>query len=275
MITPPFTPPSIVVGIDGSRAAVRAAVWALDEAIGRGLELRLVAAAETDHDADAARSALRTAVTELQSAGRAGLPAIRTEVVAAGPIMALLEAGRGAAMICLGAVGRRHFDHDRLGSTVSALVASARCPVAVVPGGDRPAAGWVVVELDQRPDSAAVLQFAVEEARMRAAPLRVLGTWADDGHGPHSAAESERLVRVQLDRRLETWKHRYPDLDVAPVAVRGSGLSYLIEHRDAVQLVVIGVNNSAGVAELLGPAGHAALRDTGCSILLVDHQRLL
>lgn len=275
MITPPFTPPSIVVGIDGSRAAVRAAVWALDEAIGRGLELRLVAAAETDHDADAARSALRTAVTELQSAGRAGLPAIRTEVVAAGPITALLEAGRGAAMICLGAVGRRHFDHDRLGSTVSALVASARCPVAVVPGGDRPAAGWVVVELDQNPDSAAVLQFAVEEARMRAAPLRVLGTWADDGHGPHSGAESERLVRVQLDRRLETWKHRYPDLDVAPVAVRGSGLSYLIEHRDAVQLVVIGVNNSAGVAELLGPAGHAALRDTGCSILLVDHQRLL
>ena len=275
MITPPFTPPSIVVGIDGSRAAVRAAVWALDEAIGRGLELRLVAAAETDHDADAARSALRTAVTELQSAGRAGLPAIRTEVVAAGPITALLEAGRGAAMICLGAVGRRHFDHDRLGSTVSALVASARCPVAVVPGGDRPAAGWVVVELDQRPDSAAVLQFAVEEARMRAAPLRVLGAWADDGHGPHSGAESERLVRVQLDRRLETWKHRYPDLDVAPVAVRGSGLSYLIEHRDAVQLVVIGVNNSAGVAELLGPAGHAALRDTGCSILLVDHQRLL
>lgn len=275
MITPPFTPPSIVVGIDGSRAAVRAAVWALDEAIGRGLELRLVAAAETDHDADAARSALRTAVTELQSAGRAGLPAIRTEVVAAGPITALLEAGRGAAMICLGAVGRRHFDHDRLGSTVSALVASARCPVAVVPGGDRPAAGWVVVELDQNPDSAAVLQFAVEEARMRAAPLRVLGTWADDGHGPHSGAESERLVRVQLDRRLETWKHRYPDLDVAPVAVRGSGLSYLIEHRDAVQLVVIGVNNGAGVAELLGPAGHAALRDTGCSILLVDHQRLL
>ena len=275
MITPPFTPPSIVVGIDGSRAAVRAAVWALDEAIGRGLELRLVAAAETDHDADAARSALRAAVTALQSAGRAGLPAIRTEVVAAGPITALLEAGRGAAMICLGAVGRRHFDHDRLGSTVSALVASARCPVAVVPDGDRPAAGWVIVELDQNPDSAAVLQFAVEEARMRAAPLRVLGAWADDGHGPHSGAESERLVRVQLDRRLETWKHRYPDLDVAPVAVRGSGLSYLIQHRDAVQLVVIGVNNSAGVAELLGPAGHAALRDTGCSILLVDHQRLL
>lgn len=274
-MTVPFEPPSIVVGIDGSRASAGAALWALDEAIGRGLELRLVAAAETDHDTDAAQAALRAAVTALESAGRPGLPAIRTEVVAAGPIVALLEAGRTAAMICLGAVGRRHFEHNRLGSTVNALVASARCPVAVVRGGDRAASGLVVVELDQSPDSAGVLQFAVEEARMRTAPLRVLGTWADDGHGPHRPAESDHMVRIQLDRRLETWKHRYPDLDVAPVAVRGSALSYLQEHRDAVQLVVVGVRNSAGVAELLGPAGHAALRDTDCSILLVDHQRLL
>lgn len=274
-MTVPFEPPSIVVGVDGSRAAARAALWALDEAIGRGLELRLVAAAETDHDTDAAQAALRAAVTALESAGRPGMPAIRTEVVAAGPIVALLEAGRTAAMICLGAVGRRHFEHNRLGSTVSALVASARCPVAVVRAGDRAASGLVVVELDQSPDSAGVLQFAVEEARMRAAPLRVLGTWEDDGHGPHRPAESDHMVRIQLDRRLETWKHRYPDLDVAPVAVRGSALSYLQEHRDAVQLVVVGVRNSAGVAELLGPAGHAALRDTDCSILLVDHQRLL
>ena len=274
-MTVPFEPPSIVVGIDGSRAAARAALWALDEAIGRGLELRLVAAAETDQDTDSAQSALRTAVSALESAGRPGLPGIRTEVVAAGPVVALLEAGRTAAMICLGAVGRRHFEHNRLGSTVNALVASAHCPVAVVRGGDRAASGWVVVELDRNPDSAGVLQFAVEEARMRTAPLRVLGTWADDAHGPHSSAESDHLVRIQLDRRLETWRHRYPDLDVAPVAVRGSALSYLHEHRNAVQLVVVGVRNSGGVAELLGPAGHAALHDTDCSIVLVDHQRLL
>ena len=31
----PLTPLSVVVGIDGSRSAVRAALWALDEAISR------------------------------------------------------------------------------------------------------------------------------------------------------------------------------------------------------------------------------------------------
>ena len=133
----------------------------------------------------------------------------------------------------------------------------------------------MVAELDQTPDSAGVLQFAVEEARLRRAPLRVLGTWQSEDHDPRTVAESNRVVRAQLDRRLETWKHRYPDLDVEPVAVRGSGLGYLADHAASIQLVVIGARNTAGVAELLGAPGAAALRDTACSVLVVDPQRLL
>ena len=93
--------------------------------------------------------------------------------------------------------------------------------MAVIRGENRP--GWIVVELDETPDSAAVLQAGVEEARMRDAPLRVLGTWRSDDPA-HDTDERNRLVRSQLDRRLETWRHRYPDLDVEPVAVHGSGL---------------------------------------------------
>ena len=37
-------PPSVVVGIDGSRAAVRAALWAVDAAVSRDIPLRLVCA---------------------------------------------------------------------------------------------------------------------------------------------------------------------------------------------------------------------------------------
>ena len=181
-------------------------------------------------------------------------------------------------MLCVGAIGRKHFDHARLGSTAAALAASAHCPVAVVRGGEWPAAtppGWVVVELDQSPDSAAVLQYAVEEARMRHAPLRALGTWQSEDHDPTRHAESERMVHAQLDRRIEQWRHRYPDLDVLPVAVRGSGLSYLADHAAAIQLVVVGARNTAAVTELLEPPGLAALHDTDCSILVVDPQRLL
>lgn len=279
--TPPFTAPSIVVGVDGSRAGLRAALWALAAATARDLPLHLVAAAERG-DTAAAQSAVRAAATEVTAAATA--VAVRTDVVAGNPTEVLLEASRRAVMLCVGDVGLKHFDHlhapagGGVGSTAAALVASAHCPVAVVRGDGPPAAdgsGWVVVELDSTPDSAAVLQFAVEEARLRRAPLRALGTWQSADHDPQTVEESGRMVRLQLDRRLEQWRHRYPDLDVTPIAVRDSGLTFLTENAATIQLVVVGARNTAAVAELLGPAGMSALRDTDCSILVVDSQRLL
>lgn len=265
-----FTPPSIVVGIDGSPVGLRAALWALDEAIGRELPLRLVAAAEGD--AGAAQSALNTAAATVRRTG----PQVQlsTEVVPGRPTPVLIEASRSAAMICVGAVGPKHFEHARVGSTAEALAASAHCPVAVVRGGGQPS-GWVVVELDQTPDSAAVLQYAVEEARMRHAPLRALGTWQSRGNETAQHLDGERMVHAQLDRRLEQWRHRYPDLDALPVAVQGSGLSFVAENAAAIQLIVVGARNAAAIEELLGPPGQAALHNTGCSILVVDRQRLL
>ena len=263
-----FTPPSIVVGVDGSRAAERAALWAVDEAVGRDLPLRLVAAAEPGQPPTRAESAVHAAAAAVSATGRP--VSIESEIAAGEPTAVLLAASRAAAMLCVGAVGLKHFDH-RAGSTVGALVASAHCPVAVIRGENRH--GRVVVELDETPDSAAVLQTAVEEARLRGAALRVLGTWQSADPDGRDTEEFNRLVRSQLDRRLETWRHRYPDLDVEPVAVHGSGLEYLAAHAAATQLVVIGARNIVAVTELLGPAGPAALPET--SVLVVDTQRLL
>ena len=104
-----FTPQSIVVGMDGSRAAVAAALWAVDEAIGRGLALQLVAAAEPGTDAAAAEAAVRDGVAAVDSAGRRELLEINATVIADTPLGALLGASRTAAMVCVGAVGLRHF----------------------------------------------------------------------------------------------------------------------------------------------------------------------
>jgi nucleotide-binding universal stress UspA family protein len=183
-------------------------------------------------------------------------------------------------MICVGAVGLDHFEHDRLGSTAGALVAAARCPVAVIRSAGRTTGspGWVVVELDETPESAAVLQSGVEEARLRGAPLRVLGSWQSrytDVHDSHAVSDGNRMVRAQLDRRLSEWRHRYPDLDARPVAVHGSMLNYLATNAAAIQLVVVGMRNDSTVGDLLGPTGMAALHDTDCSVLVIDRQRLL
>lgn len=273
-----FTPPTIVVGVDGSPDAARAALWAVDEALSRDIELRLVAVAEAASD-DRAQQCLNTAAEAVRSAGRA--VRIQTAVLTGDPIPALLDESTTAAMICVGALGLTHVDHLRVGSTAGALAAAAHCPVAVVRNSGRPAGagpGWVAVELDETPDSAAVLQFGIEEARLRGAPLRVLGAWQSrftDVHDDHAVTEGNRLVRAQLDRRLSEWKQRYPDLDVRPVAVHGSMLNYLERNATKIQLIVVGARNAAGVGELLGQPGLTALNDTDCSVLVVDRQRLL
>lgn len=279
----PLPPPAVVVGIDGSRAGVAAALWALDEAAERDLPLRLVAVSE-DGNAQAP-AAVASAEAAVRQTGTSVL--VETEVLTGSPTLSLLEASRTAAMLCVGAVGLHHIsgargEQHRVGSTASAVVASAHCPVAVVRArveAVRPAEpGWVVVEVDGTPDSAAVLQFGIGEARLRSAPLRVLGGWQSrftDVHDSQAVADGNRMVRAQLDRRLSEWRRRYPDLDVRPVAVHGSMLHWLSRHAASIQLVVVGARNAAGVSDLLGPAGLAALHDTDCSVLVVDQQRLL
>jgi nucleotide-binding universal stress UspA family protein len=202
----PSTPPSIVVGVDGSRGALRAALWAIEEAVSRDIPLRLVYAQDDDRQLAAAELAVSHAADAVVATE---WPVkLESEIRQGRPIATLVEASRCAAMICVGEVGLKHFDSDRIGSTATALVTSAYCPIAIVRGEDRNAGhdpGWIVVELDESPDSAAVLQFGVAEARLRGAPLRVLGSWQSrytDVHDSHAVSDGNRIVRAQLDRRL-------------------------------------------------------------------------
>lgn len=273
-MTEPFTPPSIMIGVDGSPDAVRAALWAVPEALSRDIVLRLISVADSAPDGQP-EQALKTAVAAVRSANAD--VKVEAAVLTGDPGQALLEQSRAAAMICVGAAGLRHLDHSRAGSTARMLATSAHCPVAVVRGSAGPE-DWVVVELDATSDSATVLQSGVEEARLRRAPLRVLGAWQSgvtDAHADTAIADGDRLVRAQLDRRLSEWKQRYPDLDVAPVAVHGSLLHYLERNAAKIQLIVVGAQNTVGAGELLGPSGLTALHDTDCSVLVIDRQRLL
>lgn len=274
----PFTPPSIVVGIDGSPDAVHAALWAVPEAVSREVPLRLVSVAGSPSDPHAGQM-LKAAADAVGTTGQQ--VRIEAVVLAGAAAPALLEAARDAAMVCVGALGITHADRNRIGSTAAALVSSAHCPVAVVRGSGvvtHGEPGWVAVELDETRDDAAVLQFGVQEARLRGAPLRVLGAWqsrSTDLHDDNAISEGNRLVRAQLDRRLSEWKQRYPDLDVQPVPVHGSMLTYLERNARNIQLVVVGAGNTVGVDDLLGPPGLTALHGTACSVLVVDRQRLL
>jgi nucleotide-binding universal stress UspA family protein len=62
-----YIPASVVVGIDGSSAAMRAALWAVDEAVSRDIPLRLIYAIGHPHISvvDADDEARRLATAEI------------------------------------------------------------------------------------------------------------------------------------------------------------------------------------------------------------------
>ena len=279
-------PRPIVVGIDGSKAAVRAALWAVDEAISRDVPLRLLYAIEQDvareAEPDGVRGNLVAAETVVRRALRAieatGQPVkIETEIVQGPPIRSLIRASASAAMLCVGAVGLRHFRPGRVGSTAAALAVSAQCPLAIIRGHDnhlRQPADGIVVEVDGSPDNGVLLGAAVAEALLRDAPIRAVICRRTVPGDKAAEVEGDRRALADLDRRLARWKRRYPHLRVESGAVHRTLMEYLAESRRSVPLVIVGARNGQHLKELVGPIGSAILQDADSSLLVVNRQHL-
>lgn len=235
---------SVIVGVDGSRPAIQAALWAVPEAVSRDIPLRLVyvvdavglasPGAEGAHLA-AARSALEGTQRTVQAIGKP--VKIETEVLWGTPVTKLSEQSRSAAMICVGSMGIKHACYGE-GSVARALPGLARCPVAVVHQPARsPSPETETIVVDAENDL--VLQHAFEEAKLRRAPLRAIALW--HAEIPEDLAYGNRLARAQLDRRITHLRRMYPDVVVESAAIHGDLCTYLAELGQSVQLLVTGV----------------------------------
>ena len=125
----------IVVGIDGSKHAVRAAVWAVDEAVSRDAQLLLVCVIDPDsRDLDReyalARHALHKAWTAAEAAGKP--VKLESNVLEGAPVTELVGLSRSAEMVCVGSRGTNDSAHHDRGSTAAALAQAAFAPVAIV-----------------------------------------------------------------------------------------------------------------------------------------------
>lgn len=233
--------PSVVVGVDGSKAAVAAARWAVDEAVSRDIPLRLIYVIEpSERQAAGDREGrLATARSALQDARRAveatGQPAkVEAEILWGKPLASMMEESRSAVMMCVGSIGLNHAAHG-VGSLSASLAASALCPVAVIrrPSGRRAAArvGRVTVQAD----NAGVLRQAFEEARLRHAPLRAIAVARSAGPDD---VEAKRAAHALLRRRIARWTRQYPDVPVDSAVVRGTVDDYLAANQEPDQLFV-------------------------------------
>lgn len=255
-MTPLQSDKPVIVGVDGSQAAIDAATWAVDEAVSRGAPLRLIhvsttrqarrpAAEDCMLDVERAESALYRAEMAIKDTGKP--IQIQTATRRGRPECVLIDESHRAALVCVGSEGKGPCTRAPLGSTAAALAKHAHCPVAIVRfGGARQADnGWIVAVQNDEPDNDEVVHLAMEEGRLRRAPV------------------------LLIDMRIDSWVRRYPDVHVQTVAARRGGTRRRENRSDSIQLAVVGSADADHLAQIVWPDYHPLLGDADRSVLLI------
>lgn len=266
----PQSPECVVVGVDGSDAAINAAKWAVAEATSRDIPLRLIhaitervgaPAGDDDLDIEYAETALRTITALLHAMGQP--VKIEVDIVRGSAESALIDESRHAAMVCVGSVGIGRVARKVLGSTAEAIAQKAHCPAAIIRTSHEAGPsdnGWIAVVVDDSPCNDAVLEHGFREAQLRAASILALGVWRWGlGEIPYQ----------QLNHRLGRWVSQYPDVHVQPAGARRGAAEFLAGTEEPIQLVTIGSEGARGVARIVGPVTHHLPGRIGRSVLVV------
>ncbi|MFE0020857.1 universal stress protein [Amycolatopsis sp. NPDC059021] len=292
----PASERAVVVGIDGSESARLAAVWGAEEAVRRGLPLRLVSVYTVPRvglgsltgSVEAIRDGLEAqARVRLETASksvRALYPHRPVELAARewNPVAALTQESERASLVVLGSRGLGGFTGLLVGSTAVALAGHGHCPVVVVrgrtPNTPPPVTGPVVVGLDGSADSVSALAFACEEASWRRARLVAVHTWnpalADGKPRPHpldlDPAEVDREERRVLAEQLAGWQEKYPEIAIDRVVACGRPVRTLLDRADRAQLLVVGSRGLGGFrGMMLGSTSQAVLAHSPCPVAVI------
>jgi nucleotide-binding universal stress UspA family protein len=260
---------SVVVGIDGSPAAVHAAQWAVEEAVSRDSPLRLIYILERHSEAirletEYAETALLTASAAVEATGQP--VKIETAIIRGHPNAVLARQSRDAEMLVVGTSGAGYPTRKLIGSTAAALVRLARCPLAVIRPPYVPPAepGVVAVIAEGSQQCDVLLRMAMDEARLRKLALLTLCVRPIDPDGAGCDA---------FEQSLRHWRHRYPAVAVDAVTIGTSAARFLCETDRTIRLVIIGGSDGKDRTRgNLAVGGRSVLLHAHCSVL-IEHPK--
>jgi nucleotide-binding universal stress UspA family protein len=282
----------IVVGVDGSRASLRAVDWAADEAALRGAALRLVHASvweryeggllAPDPDEPSERELIEDMVAVAERRARHRQPGVRvtTAVLPEEPEYTLVRESRTALAVVLGSRGRGATAEAMEGSVTAAVAGHAHCPVIVIPGGQDPPAhprGWgrIVLGVGERPAGSAAVRFAVEEASVRGVPLDAVRAWRHPApvtaaRGPHALAAPAPAEQQAAELLEDALRDAPADMKVDRRALEGHPRDVLTAVSRQADLLVVGARRHHGhFGPRLGRIAHGALHHAACPVAVV------
>lgn len=291
--------PPVVVGTDGSPSSDVALAWAIGEARGRKVPLRIVLATHGSYGPGL------TAASEAGGAWQTGtellLDDIRDRVAAeapdvpataeartGAPVTVLNDESRTAGLLVIGARGHGGFPALRIGSVPAQLSAITQCPLVIVPqpGIDSGPAGFaedtVAVGVDGSATAMAALDFAFRFASRRDLGLSAIHVWTNPvgmgtGRGmaivTDPAELAERAERT-LAESMTGWGEWYPDVRVTRRLVQGHPAQELIREASAAQLLALGTRGRGGFRGLLlGSVSQAVIHHIPCPLVIVPPVR--
>ena len=281
----------IVVGMDGSESALRAAKWGAQEATLRGRGLTLAHAVipvvasgifgmGVPPRLDLIDDIRIGAITELtRIAADLDCTDVLIHVEIGTPSDLFLHASDTAELIVLGSRGRGGFANLLLGSVGTQVASHARCPVVVMRADARTGASEVIVGIDGSPHSIAALEFAFDEASRRGWNLVAVHAWDVPAYdlivsseGPvafplENIADAEIRLAAEV---LAGFKVDYPDVNVTENLVRAPAVQALLDASTNAALIVVGTRGrNVALGALLGSVSNGVLHKAKVPVAVV------
>jgi nucleotide-binding universal stress UspA family protein len=263
---------TIVVGVDGSGASLRALGWASEQA---ELEHRPLTVAHGAGampprwtnvglpDGETLRELLERDGREILAEARLLVehkaPGVETRELfrVTDPRELLLDLSRDAHLLVTGSRGLGRLRSMLLGSVGVAVSRHASCPVVVHrPGHPGAVRRGVVVGADATEESVPVLELAYRHASLRRLPLTVLHcSWSSQGgvagNWLTAAQVDVEREKVALAESMAGLTEKYPDVVAHTEIADGPAQEVLVRMSERMDLVVVGSHDLNSAERLL------------------------
>ncbi len=286
---------SILVGIDGSERGERALEWAARHANRESARLTLLTVVDTQFmrdsgaNEDSVYEAVQQVLDEAAKTVAEKYPFVtcETRAINGKVVDTLVDIADEHDMIVLGTHHGRSIGKTIGGAKGLRVAISTKVPTVVVPAdwsADQEGSG-IAIAVGPGPDDGSddAVMFGVEHALAMKTSLKLVSAWGLPAFlsRPAKAMGGElysvgETFQAALDRRVESLKRNYPELDVMGQAMEGpSPTKVLLEYSQDCAMLVMGTHSRSALGRtVFGSVTHSVLLNLTAPTVVVPQRNI-